>query len=103
MLWDASNTARLIPDIGVRVGEFMLIIAILLIFLIIAALAIFTLASIFLIIGPGGILASFMPCRFTSALSEGYFTWIVRSGLVLLMFYVVLDAAETFRWSGILG
>jgi hypothetical protein len=96
MLWDAPSAARLIPDIGLRVGEFMLIIVILLIFLIIAALAIFTLASIFLIIGPGSILASFMPCRFTSVLSEGYFTWIVRTGILLLMFYVVLGAAERF-------
>jgi hypothetical protein len=49
-----------------------------------------------LVIGPGSIFLAFMPCRFTSSLSENYFVWLVRTGALLLGFYVVLATCQHF-------
>src|SRR5713101_2524319 len=77
ILWSAPSSTRLLPNLGLEIGEFMLAIMIMLIFLIIAGLAIFTIASMWLILGPGSIVIGFLPCRFTSSLTEGYFTWLI--------------------------
>jgi P-type conjugative transfer protein TrbL len=96
MIWSAPASARLIPDLGAAIEQIVLCFSILVIFLLIAALVTVTLAAFYLIVGPGSILVSFMPSRFTSAMAENYFTWLVRIGVIVMMFYVVLGTAQTF-------
>jgi hypothetical protein len=66
------------------------------IFVLIGVLVVVTLAAFYLIVGPGSMLVAFMPCRFTSTMSENYLTWLVRTGVMVMMFYVVLGTAQTF-------
>jgi hypothetical protein len=96
VIWSAPATGRMVPDIGAALEQVVLCFAILIIFLIVAALVILTLTAFFLIVGPGSILVAFMPCRFTTSLSENYFTWVVRIGVIVMLFYVVLGTAQEF-------
>jgi P-type conjugative transfer protein TrbL len=96
ILWDAPSSARLIPNIALALGDFLIAIIILLVLLTVACLAIFTLAAGYLIIGPGSIVIALLPCRFTAPLAEGYFTWLVRTGMLILFFYIVLGVAQNF-------
>jgi P-type conjugative transfer protein TrbL len=95
-IWAAPSSSRMVPNFGVALESVVLCAAILIIFLLIAALATMTIAAFYLITGPGSILIAFMPCRFTSAMSEGYFTWLMRVGVIVLFLYVVLGTAQTF-------
>jgi len=96
VIWASPASARLIPNLGAAIEQIALCFAIFIIFLLIAALVIFTLTAFYLIVGPGSILIAFMPCRFTSAMAENYFTWLIRLGVILMMFYVVLGTAQHF-------
>lgn len=104
ILWNAPSSAHWIPDIALALGEIMLAILILIIMLLIAGIVIFTLAAAWLIIGPGSILVPLMVNRFTSRIAEGYFTWLMRTGVMLLFFFVVLGVAQNFaqQWSNTL-
>jgi type IV secretion system protein TrbL len=92
----APASSRLIPDIGLALEEIGLCFGILVIFLFVAGLVILTLTAFYLLVGPGTILLPFLVSRWTSAMAEGYFTWLMRTGVMLLMFYVVLGTAQTF-------
>jgi len=91
----------MLPDIGLKIGEWFIIVLIFAMFLIVGGLAIFTVTAMWLILGPGSIVIALVPCRFTSALSEGYFSWLIRIGVVFLGFYVVLATAQQFalQWN----
>jgi P-type conjugative transfer protein TrbL len=94
ILWNAPSSGRLLPSIGLDILEGLLIIIIMVLLGLIGAIAAFSLVATMLIIGPGSIFVSFMVCRFTSSLSENYFIWLVRTGGLLLGFYVVLDTIQ---------
>lgn len=96
ILWSAPSSARIIPDIGLALGELAVAIIILLVLITVACLAIFTLAAGYLIIGPGSIVVALLPCRFTAPMTEGYFHWLVRTGILILFFYIVLGVAQNF-------
>ena len=96
ILWDSPSSTSMIPNFGLAILEGLLIIVIMLFFGILAAVAAFSLVSANLLIGPGSIFVSFMPCRFTSSLSENYFIWLVRTGALLLGFYVILATCQHF-------
>ena len=94
ILWSAPSSSRLLPSIGLDILEGLLIIAIMIMMGFLGAAAAFSLIATMTIIGPGSIFVSFMPCRFTSSLSENYFIWLVRTGALLLGFYVVLRVIQ---------
>jgi P-type conjugative transfer protein TrbL len=96
LIASAPSSGRMLPDFGVALEEILLWFAILIIFALITALVVVTLCAFYLVVGPGSILVSFMPCRFTSAMAESYFTWLVRTGVIVMMFYVVLGTAANF-------
>jgi P-type conjugative transfer protein TrbL len=96
VIFSAPASDRLIPQVGAAMEQIALCFAILLIFLIVATLVVVTLTAFYLIVGPGSILIAFMPCRFTSVMAENYFTWLVRVGVIVMLFYVVLGTAEAF-------
>jgi hypothetical protein len=96
ILWNAPSSGRLLPTIGLDILEGLIIVAIMILLGLLAAVAAFSLIATMLIIGPGSIFVGFMPCRFTSSLSENYFVWLVRTGALLLGFYVVLATCQHF-------
>ena len=101
ILWNAPSAAGYIPEIPLAIGKIALALTVFLILLVVAGLAIFTITVGYLIIGPASILVAFLPCRFTSTMSEGYFTWLVRTGITILFFFVVLGTAQSFvgQWT----
>lgn len=100
-LWNAPSAAGYVPDIPMAIGKVALAITILVIMIVIGAVVLFTMAAAYIIIGPGSILVPLMVNRFTASISEGYFTWLVRTGVMLLFFFVVLGVAQTFatQWN----
>jgi hypothetical protein len=96
VIWASPASARLIPKFGAAIEQIVLCFAIFIIFLLVAALVVITLTAFYLIVGPGSILVAFMPCRFTTPMAENYFTWLVRLGIIVTLFYVVLGTAQTF-------
>jgi hypothetical protein len=94
ILWNAPGSGRLLPSIGLDILEGLLIIIIMILFGLVGSVAAFSLIATMTIIGPGSVFVGFMPCRFTSSLSENYFIWLVRTGGLLLGFYVVLDVIQ---------
>jgi P-type conjugative transfer protein TrbL len=100
LLFSAPGASGLLPDLALRIEEFLLSNVIFLVFLIVAALALFTITAGYIILAGGIIIVPFLACRFTSSLGEGYFTWIVKTGVVIFFFYLVLGIAESFvgRW-----
>jgi P-type conjugative transfer protein TrbL len=101
VLWNAPSAAHYLPDIPLALGKLLVAVLILVILVTIAAIVIFTLAVAYLIIGPGSILVALLPNRFTAPISEGYFNWLIRTGVMLLFFFVVLGAAQSFanQWN----
>jgi hypothetical protein len=96
VIWSAPSSSRLMPDLGAVLEQVGLCFGIFIIFVLIGVLVVVTLAAFYLIVGPGSMLVGFMPCRFTSTMSENYFTWLVRTGVMVMFFYVVLGTAQTF-------
>ena len=101
VLWNAPGAAHYIPDIPLALGKLLLAVLILIIMVTIGAIAIFTIAAAYLIIGPGSILVALLPNRFTAPITEGYFNWLIRTGVMLLFFFVVLGIAQSFasQWN----
>ena len=101
VLWNAPSAAGYVPQIPLAIGKILLAMTVFIVLLIVAGLAIFTITAGYLIIGPASILIAFLPCRFTSTMSEGYFTWLIRTGVTILFFFVVLGTAQSFagQWT----
>jgi hypothetical protein len=62
------------PDIPLALGELLLALLIFVVLALVAGLVIFTLSAGYLIVGPACILVALLPNRWTSAMTEGYFT-----------------------------
>jgi hypothetical protein len=96
LLWSAPSSSRMIPSIALAIANCGMA-AIIFLFLTLAAVAaMFTVASALLLIGPGSLFVAFMPCRFTTALSENYFNWLIRTGAAVLGFFIVLSTCQHF-------
>jgi type IV secretion system protein TrbL len=100
LLFSAPGASGLLPDLALRIEEFLLSNVIFLVFLMVATLALFTLTAAYIILAGGIIIVPFLSSRFTSAIAEGYFTWVVKTGVVIFFFYLVLGIAEFFvgKW-----
>jgi P-type conjugative transfer protein TrbL len=95
MIFSSPSTGRLIPDFGIALEEVLLSGLIYIIFIIIAALAIFVIIGGYIILAGSNILVAFLPNRWTTALTEGYFPWVVKTGVVIFFFYLVLGIAQS--------
>jgi len=100
LLFSAPGASGLLPDLALRIEEFLLSNVIFLVFLMVAALALFTLTAAYIILAGGIIIVPFLSSRFTSTIAEGYFTWVVKTGVIIFFFYLVLGIAEFFvgKW-----
>jgi hypothetical protein len=96
ILWSAPSSARIIPDLALAIADLLLASAIFAFLALVAVAAMFCVASALLLIGPGSLFVAFMPCRFTTSLSENYFNWLIRTGAALLGFFIVLSTCQHF-------
>jgi hypothetical protein len=105
ILWSAPSSTRLIPSLAFGIAECGLAFVIFLFLALVAIAAMFTVASALLLIGPGSLFAAFMPCRFTTSLSENYFNWLLRTGAAILGFFIVLSTCQHFAidWTTMLA
>lgn len=96
MLWSAPSSTRMIPNLALALGEIALAIFITIFLGLVAFAAMFTVTAGLLLIGPGSFFLAFLPCRFTTALSEHYFNWLIRTGAAILGFFIVLATCQGF-------
>jgi TrbL/VirB6 plasmid conjugal transfer protein len=98
LLWNAPSSTRLIPNLGLSIAVLMLAVIIFGFLALVAVAAMFCVASALLLIGPGSLFVAFMPCRFTTSLSENYFNWLIRTGAAILGFFIVLSTCQHFAF-----
>jgi type IV secretion system protein TrbL len=74
-------------------------------FTITAAALLFTLVELYLVVGGGVLLLGFSGNRFTASAAEGYFPFVIRVGVRLLFYYLVLAVGVQLanQWSGALS
>ncbi len=101
ILWNAPSSDRMIPSVALAIAECAMAIIIFFFLALVAVAAMFTVASALLLIGPGSLFVAFMPCRFTTSLSENYFNWLIRTGAAILGFFIVLSTCQHFalQWT----
>jgi P-type conjugative transfer protein TrbL len=81
---------RLLPNIALALGQTAAAFLILLCFTIIAGMALLVIIEAYLVVGGAAILLAFGGSRFTASMAEGYFAYVIRVGVRLLFFYLVL-------------
>ena len=101
LMWSAPSTGRIIANLGLSIAILLLAAIIFGFLALVAVAAMFTVATALLLIGPGSFFVAFLPCRFTTALSENYFNWLIRTGAAILGFFIVLSTVQHFAldWS----
>jgi P-type conjugative transfer protein TrbL len=101
VVWQAPTTGGLIPDVGLAFDHAIVWLILVLVFVLVAGLALLTISAAFVIIGPGSIFVAFWACRFTAPMAEGYPAWLVRTGVALMFFYIVLGIGQSFatQWN----
>ena len=80
----------MVSDFGLVIGQTVAAFFVLLSFAIIAALALLVVVEAYLVIGGASILLAFGGSRFTAPIAEGYFGYVIKVGVRLLFFYLML-------------
>jgi len=89
-IFNAPANASLMTDIELAIVQSVSAFFVLLSFVITAAMLLLTLIEAYLVVGGGVILLGFGANRFTAPAAEGYFGYVIRIGVRLLFFYLVL-------------
>jgi hypothetical protein len=89
-IFNTPATASLMTNIELAIVQSVSAFVVLLSFVITAALLLLTLIEAYLVVGGGVILLGFGSNRFTAPAAEGYFGYVIRVGVRLLFFYLVL-------------
>jgi type IV secretion system protein TrbL len=92
---NSPGTSSIISNIELGIVEAVCALIILGCFLLVAAELILLLVKAYITCGLGVILLGFGGSRYTSSITEGYFTNAVRLGVKLLFFYAVLGIGLT--------
>jgi type IV secretion system protein TrbL len=85
-----TNPGGVVSDLGLALGETVAGFFVLLSFAIIAALALLVVVEAYLVIGGASILLAFGGSRFTAPIAEGYFGYVIKVGVRLLFFYLMI-------------
>jgi P-type conjugative transfer protein TrbL len=85
-----TNPGGMIGDFSLVLGQTVAAFFILLSFTVIAALALLVVIEAYLVIGGASILLAFGGSRFTAPIAEGYFAYVIKVGVRLLFFYLML-------------
>jgi type IV secretion system protein TrbL len=90
IIFNAPANASLMTNIELVIIQSVSAFIVLLSFVISAAMLLLTLIEAYLVIGGGVILLGLGANRFTAPAAEGYFGYVIRVGVRLLFFYLVL-------------
>ena len=89
-IFNAPANVSLMTDIELAIVQSISAFVVLLSFVITAAMLLLTLIESYLVVGGGVLLLGFGANRFTAPAAEGYFGYVLRVGVRLLFFYLVL-------------
>jgi len=89
-IFDTPANASLMSNFEIAIVQSVCGFFVLLAFTISAAMLLFTLVESYLTVGGGVIFLGFGGSRFTASAAEGYFPFVIRLGVKLLFFYLVL-------------
>jgi type IV secretion system protein TrbL len=105
IIFDAPANTSLMTSIELAIIQSVSAFIVLLSFVISAAMLLLTLVEAYLVIGGGVILLGLGANRFTAPAAEGYFGYVIRVGVRLLFFYLVLAIGMQManQWSAALS
>ena len=89
-IFNTPANASLMTNIELAIVQSISAFVVLLSFVITAAMLLLTLIESYLVVGGGVILLGLGANRFTAPAAEGYFSYVIRVGVRLLFFYLVL-------------
>ncbi len=100
-IFDAPANASMMTNIELAIVQSVAAFFVLLSFVVTAAMLILTLIEAYLVVGGGVILLGLGANRFTAPAAEGYFGYVIRVGVRLLFFYLVLAVGVQMatQWS----
>ncbi len=103
-IFNAPANASLMTNIELAIVQSVAAFFVLLSFVTTAAMLILTLIEAYLVVGGGVILLGLGANRFTAPAAEGYFGYVIRVGVRLLFFYLVLAVGVQMatQWSAAL-
>jgi type IV secretion system protein TrbL len=90
MIFNTPASTSLMNNLEVAIVQSVCGFFVLFAFTITAAALLFTLVETYLVVGGGVLLLGFGGNRFTASAAEGYFPFVIRVGVRLLFFYLVL-------------
>src|SRR5712692_774470 len=104
-IFNAPANTSMITNIELAIVQSVSAFVVLLSFVISAAMLLLTLIEAYLVIGGGVILLGLGANRFTAPAAEGYFGYVIRVGVRLLFFYLVLAIGVQManEWSAALA
>jgi len=104
MIFDTPANASIMSNLEIAIVQSVCGFFVLVAFTITAAALLFTLVEAYLVVGGGVLLLGFAANRFTASASEGYFPFVIRVGVRLLFYYLVLAIGVQLanQWSGAL-
>ena len=104
-IFNAPANASLMTNIELAIVQSVAAFFVLFSFVITAAMLILTLIEAYLVVGGGVILLGLGANRFTAPAAEGYFGYVIRVGVRLLFFYLVLAVGVQMatQWSAALA
>jgi type IV secretion system protein TrbL len=103
-IFNAPANASMMTNIELAIVQCVSAFVVLLSFVITASMLLLTLIESYLVVGGGVILLGLGANRFTAPAAEGYFGYVVRVGVRLLFFYLVLAIGVQMatQWSAAL-
>ncbi len=104
IIFNSQANASLISNFEQAIVQSVAAFIVLLAFVITASMLLLTLVECYLVIGGGVILLGLGANRFTAPAAEGYFGYVIRVGVRLLFFYLVLAIGVQManQWSAAL-
>lgn len=90
MIFSAPASTSIMSNLEIAIVQSISGFAVLFAFTLTAAMLLFTLVEAYIAVGGGTILLAFSGNRFTASASEGYFPFVIRVGVRLLFYYLVL-------------
>ena len=105
IIFNSPANASLISNFEQAIVQSVAAFIVLLAFVITASMLLLTLVECYLVIGGGVILLGLGANRFTAHAAEGYFAYVIRVGVRLLFFYLVLAIGVQManQWSAALA
>ncbi len=89
-IFNAPANASMVTNLELAIVQSVSGFVVLFAFTITSAMLLFTLVEAYVMVGGGAILLGFGGSRFTASAGEGYFPFVIRVGVRLLFYYLVL-------------